>query len=395
MTRFVWALACSFLLMAGVLPAIAATPTETITVRGKRPAATPLWFEEAYDDYPALGPEFAKGLVIWNHPIDWTGRGPDVPPIRAIEGMAALGWDVIRLQRNSRLAEGAQWQSQIQPLIEALTQEVADAKARGYKRVVIAGQGFGGGIALESALSIKDLYGVVAFAPNTGVGRGRTDNGGATPDINGDLVYSNQRWTSSRLQTIPPLRLFLVFPEADEQMLGKERGAEARKSLEARGDLSFALIDENNGIRGNTGADTRRFDPFATCLDYFLEPDRAPHPGEYHCGADETPAALAQMGVKPGANGGQAWFGYSTRGQETYLELLPGNRVVYGWGHGPLGKTEPGVKTFEAKFEGATFTFALPDALMVRGVRHGDELRITIELADRTRAAVDMHPIGR
>lgn len=174
MARILWALACA-LLMAGVLPAIAAAPTETITVRGKRPAATPLWFEEAYDDYPALGPEFAKGLVIWNHPIDWTGRGPDAPPIRAIEGMAALGWDVIRLQRNSRLAESAQWQSQIQPLIEALTQEVADAKARGYKRVVIAGQGFGGGIALESALSIKDLYGVVAFAPNTGVGRGRTD----------------------------------------------------------------------------------------------------------------------------------------------------------------------------------------------------------------------------
>ena len=395
MIQFDRASVCALLLMLGTLPAIAATPIETVTVHGRRPAATPLWFEEAYDDYPALGPEFAKGLVIWNHPIDWAGRGPDVPPIRAIEGMAALGWDVIRLQRNSRLAEAAQWQSQIQPLIEALAQEIADAKARGYRRVVIAGQGFGGGIAIESALSIKDLYGIVAFAPNPGVGRGRSDQGVSTPDISGELVYSNQRWTSSRLKTIPALRLFVVFPEADEQMLGNERGTDARKELEARGDLSFALIDENNGIRGNAGADTRRFDPFATCMNYFLEPDRTPQPGEYHCGTDETPAALAQMGVKPGASGGQAWFGYSTRGQETYLELLPGNRIVYGWGDGPLGKTAPGVKIFDAKFEGATFTFALPDALMVRGVHHGDEMRVTIELADRTRAAVDMHPIGR
>jgi len=131
-------------------------------------------------------------------------------------------------------------------------------------------------------------------------------------------------------------------------MLGNERGTDARKVLEARGDIPFALIDENNGIRGNAGT-----------------------------------------------GGGQAWFGDSTRGQETYLELVPGNRVIYGWGHGPLGKTAPGVKTFDAKFDGATFTFALPDALMVRGVHHGDEMRITIELADRTRAAVDMHPIGR
>jgi len=382
-------------LIGTVMPALAAAPTETVTVRGKRPASTPIWLEQAYDDYPDLGPEFAKGLVIWNHPIDWTGRGPDVPPIRGIEGLAALGWDVIRLQRNSRLAEAAQWQSQIQPLIDALTQEVDDAKARGYKRVVIAGQGFGGGIALESALTIKDLYGVVAFAPNTGVGRGRLENGSTTNEISGDLVYTNQRWTTSRLQSVPPLRLFLFFPEADEQMLGKERGVDARATLAARGNVPFALVDENNGIRGNTGADTRRFDPFATCMDYFLEPDRAPPPGEYHCGADETQAALAQMGVKPGAGGGQAWFGYSTRGQETYLELLPGGKVIYGWGHGPLGKTTPGVKSFDAKFEGATFTFTLPDSLMVRGVRHGDEMRITIDLADHTRAAVDMHPIGR
>jgi dienelactone hydrolase len=375
------------------MPAIAAGPTETITVTGRRPSSTPLWFEQAYDDYPDLGPEFAKGLVIWNHPIDWNGLGPDVPPIRAIQGLAALGWDVVRLQRNSRIAEAAQWQAQIQPLLQSLAQEVADAKSRGYKRVIIAGQGFGGGIAIESAMAIKDLYGVIAFAPNTGVGRGRTDQGNMTTDISGDLVSINEKWTASRLKQIAPVRLFVVFPEADEQMLGHERGADARALLAARGDLSFVLVDENHGIRGNAGADNRRFDPYATCLDYFLEPDRTLPAGEFHCGADETRAALTQMGVKPGAGGGQAWFGYSTRGQETYLELLPGGKVIYGWGHGPLGKTAPGVKTYDAKFEGDAFSFTLPDFLMVRGVRRGEAMRVTIELPDRTRAAADMHPI--
>jgi hypothetical protein len=394
MVRFGGGLVVCLMLFVTLSPALAASPAETITVRGKRPASTPLWFEEAYDDYPSLGPEFAKGLVIWNHPIDSTGLGPDVPPIRGIQGMAALGWDVVRLQRNPRIAEASQWQIMIKPLIEALAEEVGDAKSRGYKRVIVAGQGFGGGIAIESALTIKGLYGVVAFAPNTGVARAKSDRGSTTNDIAADLVPSNLSWTTSRLHAIAPLRLFLVFPDADEQMFNNDRGADARALLAARGDMPFVVVDENNGIRGNTGADAKRFDPFATCLDYFLEPDRTPHNGEYHCGADETPAALAEMGVKPGANGGQAWFGYSTRGQETYLELLAGGRIVYGWGHGPLGQTVPGVKIYDAKLEGSTFSFTLPDFLMVRGVRRDGEIRATIELPDRTRAAVDMHPIG-
>ena len=72
---------------------------------------------------------------------------------------------------------------------------------------------------------------------------------------------------------------------------------------------------------------------------------------------------------------------------------LPGGKVIYGWGHGPLGKTAPGVKTYDAKFEGDAFSFTLPDFLMVRGVRRGEAMRVTIELPDRTRAAADMHPI--
>ncbi|HEV2678508.1 MAG TPA: hypothetical protein VGV37_28540 [Aliidongia sp.] len=395
MDKFTRTLMLLLVLDIHALPALAAGPTETITVHGRRPTSTPLWFEEAYDDYPSLGPEFAKGLVIWNHPIDSTGLGPDVPPIRAIQGMAALGWDVIRLQRNPRINEAAQWQLMIQPLIDALGAEVADARTRGYKRVIVAGQGFGGGIALESALTIKGLYGVIGFSPNTGVARAKSDQGNRSADIAADLVSSNLHWTTSRLQAIQPVRLFLVFPEADEQMFGNERGADARKLLTARGDLPFTLIDENNGIRGHAGADSKRFDPFATCLDYFFEPDLTPRLGEYHCGADETPAALAQMGIKPGAAGGKAWFGYSSRGQETYLEQLSGGRFLYGWGHGPLGKTVPGVKTYDATFTGNAFTFTLPDFLMVRGVRRDDDLRVTIELPDRTRALVEMQPIGR
>jgi dienelactone hydrolase len=393
MARFARSLIFSLASLCVALPAFAAGSSDPIVNGKNRSTSTPLWFEQAYDRYPLLGPSHAKGLLIWNHPIDWTGLGPDVPPAPAIEGMAALGWDVIRLQRNPRLAEEAQWQAQIQPLTDALARQVADARSRGYKRVVIAGQGFGGGIAVESAQTIKDLYGVIAFAPNTGVGRGRSDQGNTTSEITGELVSVNTQWTASRLKAIGPARLFLLFPDKDEQMPGSERGADARRILEGRRDLPFVLVDEDSGVRGNTGADTKRFDPFATCLGYFFEPDRTPPAGEYRCGTDDMPAALARMGVKPKAAGGEPWFGYSSRGQEIYLELLPDNRVVYGWGRGPTGKITPGVKTYEAKADDDAFSFELNDARTVRGTKEDGAVHLVIEQPDHTQVAVDMHPL--
>lgn len=395
MVRIGWALAASLLLALVGTPVLAADPKsgadETIIVRGKRPTApsTTLWFEEAYEDYPTLGPKFAKGLVIWNHPLDWTGLGPDVPPIKAIAGMAALGWDVVRLQRNPRMPEQGQWQMLIDPMMAGLAEQVEEQTRRGYKRVIVAGQGFGGGVALESALAVNGLYGIIGFAPNTGVAR----NWGKSTVELPDLVHANELWTTSRLQTIKPVRLFLLFPTADGQMFGHDRGADARKILSARGDMPFVLVDEAQGVPGHFGADTRQFEPFATCLDYFFEPAQAPHNGEFHCGVDEMPAALAKMGVKPGGAGGQSWFGYSSRGEEIYLELLSNGRVAYGTGHGPYGKDTPRLKTYDAQIDEDTISFALTDDLMARGTRSDQELRLNIDLPDKTRAVALLHRV--
>jgi hypothetical protein len=79
------------------LPALAAPekkPDEELTVVGQRPApvapTTSYWVEDAYTDYPLLGPTFAQGLVIWNHANYYNNLGPAVPPIRAMEGTTPL-----------------------------------------------------------------------------------------------------------------------------------------------------------------------------------------------------------------------------------------------------------------------------------------------------------------
>ena len=373
----------------------AAPATEEITVLGKRVVepitpTTSYWVEDAFSDYPLLGANFAKGLIIWNHPFPWNHAGPMVPPIRAMEGMAALGWDIIRLQRNSRIESA--WDTETARVHEQLVAQIEAAKTNGYKRVILAGQEVGGGISLEAGKTIDGLYAIVAFAPNTGIHwlgapRMLTDQ---PTDSRSPIILAH---TWDQLEHLHAGRLFVLFPTDDEQV-PHVRGPTARDILAKRGDLPFLLVDETSQVRGTTGADKPDFDSYASCLDLFLSPDLTPHPGEFHCGADEIPLALAQMGIKP--HGGESWFGYRTRGQTIYLELPADGRgpVVYGWGVGANGKAKAGVRTLDAKFTGESFTADLTADQVIHGVRHGTLFRLTIDLEDGTRAAVALHRLS-
>ena len=369
--------------------------TEEITVVGKKPVtpSTSYWVEDAYTQYPLLGPNFAQGLVIWNHSDPWNRIGPSVPPIRAMEGMAALGWDIVRLQRNSRILGG--WDGEIGRIKEQITEQIATAKAEGYKRVILAGQEVGGAIALDAARTIDGIYAVIAFAPNTGIewcGRQKHHNP-CPPDQPLDYeenVILADTW--NELSQLNPTRLFVLFPQDDEEV-PHLRGPTARDILSRRADLPFVLVDETGGVRTTFGADKPEFDPYASCMDLFVSPDLSPRAGEFHCGADEVPLALAQMGIRQ--HGGDAWFGYDSRGQAIYLEFPVGNQstVIYGWGAGANGKARPGVRSLDMKFSGTSFTAALTPDQMIRGAHIGTLVRLTIDREDGTRTAVAMRRI--
>jgi hypothetical protein len=387
--RRLFAALLTLALSGPVLAAEPAKPSEEITVIGKRVTTpnTSYWVEDAFAAYPLLGSNFAQGLIIWNHPEPWNGIGASFPPVRALEGMAALGWDVTRLQRNSRLSGG--WEAKAARVNDALAVAIADAKAQGYQRIILAGQDVGGGLALESGKTIDEIYAVIALAPNTGIfwGNNKLAPVGMPTDAAG-LVMATRTW--DQLEHTHPQRLMVLFPAADEQV-PHPRGQTAREILSRRGDLPFLLVDETSGVRTTEGADTPDFDAYASCLDLFLSPTLTPRPGEFHCGTDEIPTALTQMGVKP--HGGETWFGYSTRGQTVYLELPPDGHgpVTYGWGAGANGKTKPAFVSLDAKFDGDTMTAALTPAQSLRGARHGAFYRLTVDQEDGTRTAVTLH----
>lgn len=378
-----------------VAPPVRHPPDEIFTVIGKpvvRPE-TSYWVEDAFEAYPPMGADFAQGLIIWNHPDPWNQVGPSVPPVRAMEGMAARGWDIVRLQRNSRLGAGlGSWEDRVARVEDALEKQIENARIEGYRRIILAGQEVGGAYALDASRKIDGLYGIIAFAPNTGIKWGARGSAPWTPnDLYNKIVLTRTR---EELQHLRAERLLVLFPTNDEQVT-VPRGTEARTILSGRGDLPFLLIDETNQLRGNTVADTADFDAYASCMAIFFSPDLATKPGEFHCGADEVPLTLAQIGVAP--NGNDGWFGYDSLGQAIYLELPTDERepLVYGWGASADGKTKPGFRKLDATFAAdGTFWVALTPDQTIRGVRVGERIRLTVDRPDGSRTAVALRRLS-
>src|SRR5258706_11212115 len=104
-----------------------------VALAGPARALDAYWTESAYAAYPAKGPDQALGLVIWNHGVD--GQLPQFqgPPIPAMEGLAARGWDVIKLNRNA-IWENS-WSNAGKRHVARVAAEVAAARRQGYPRI--------------------------------------------------------------------------------------------------------------------------------------------------------------------------------------------------------------------------------------------------------------------
>jgi hypothetical protein len=377
-----------------VAPPVREPPEEIVTVIGKpvvRPE-TSYWIEDAFDAYPPMGAAFAQGIIIWNHPEPWNQVGPSVPPVRALAGMAALGWDIVRLQRNSRLGAGAgTWEDKVARVEGVLEKQIGIYREEGYQRVILAGQEVGGAFALDVSRKIDGLYGIIAFAPNTGIKWGARTTSPWTPNDLYNKIILTRTW--DQLEHLRAERLLLLFPTDDEQVT-VPRGAHAREILGRRGDLSFLLIDEANRLYGNTAADTADFDAYASCMNLFFSAELQPKLGEFHCGVDEVSLALAEMGVK--RQGDDAWFGYDSLGQAIFLELPADGTapLVYGWGTGADGKAKPGFTTLDVHFAGESFTAMLAQDRAIRGVRIGTRIRLTVDRPDGSRTAVALRRLS-
>jgi pimeloyl-ACP methyl ester carboxylesterase len=256
-----------------LLPTAAGAASADELTCGQEPGNRFFWIERAFCDLPSNGPERANGIVIWNHGIYRTlesWRAPAPPAFRLLQ---ARGWDVIMLKRHNL----AEVDNVLYRTVRRTLQEVAAARKQGYRKVVLAGQSFGGYVSLEAIDTSADIDAAVAFAPGS---RASGATGRLDPGI-----------TDRILQRAKVGRLALVFPKDDDVFNHIVRGESAQAILSRR-TLPYLLLDETSGLSGHGGGVSGRFAlRYGLCLADFLAAPSLPA-GRFTCPpvADDWPA---------------------------------------------------------------------------------------------------------
>jgi pimeloyl-ACP methyl ester carboxylesterase len=212
------------------------------------------WVERAFCDLPENGPERANGIIIWNHGISGSTQSWMAPAPPAFRLLQARGWDVIMLKRH-HLAETMAG-DRLYRVVQRTLQEVAAARTAGYRKVVLAGQSFGGYVSLEAIDTAPDIDGVVALAPGV-------RSSGADGRLDASVV-------DRILQRAKVGRAALLFPK-DDAVFGYLVRGESAQAILSRRSLPYLLLDETSGISGHGGGHTGRFAlRYGLCLAEFL-----------------------------------------------------------------------------------------------------------------------------
>jgi len=231
------------------------------------------WVERAFCDLEQHGPEKANGVVIWNHGVSGTmeqWRAPVPPAFRLLQ---LRGWDVVAVKRHNLAETGGD--TALHRAVQRTLEEVRRHREAGYKKIVLAGQSYGGYITLESAEQTSDVFAAVAMAPGV-----RAIGGAGALDAS---------ITDRSLQRVKVQRVAVVFPKDDALFGNLVRGENANRILGAR-QLPYLLLDETSGLAGHGGGTTGRFAlRYGVCLYDFLSAPTVPA-GRFLC------PAMAQEG---------------------------------------------------------------------------------------------------
>ena len=302
------------------------------------------WTEWGFCDLEAHGPVKARGVVIWNHGISGNNEQYKAPPALALRILHARGWDVVKINRNNL---GETSRTSLARATERTEAEIQTQRARGYRRIVLAGQSFGGYITLETAEGQRDLFGVVAMAPGV-TARGGIDR--IDPSV-----------TERLLQDSKATRLAIVFPPGDALFDNRVRGPGALKILARRGE-PYLLVDETaQAISGHGGATGGRFAlRYGLCLADFLSPD-APPPGRFPCPEGREGAAARALllrgrmaEARPVADTGSLPAGFAPF-QGLWYGLLGETVVVTGLVHGEGNEPQAFYRAVAARASGGVY----------------------------------------
>lgn len=320
--RQFWARALSVVLAVGSFTASAqnklpAPPGgDPAMACGQTPNGRAYWLEYGFCDQPVKGPAAAKGLILLNHGVnrDLPQYQFPVPPV--VARLVRDGWDVVKLNRNNlyescRNSSGTAlncWTAGTKH-VDELIARARQAQGQGYQRLIVAGQSFGGAIAVEANARAPGLfYAVLATAP----GHGSDAPTGGSSSTSG-AYYTLDKQILDSLAGQKNGRIVVAFSPYDHYHPNRDSDPiwpKARQVLQGTG-RPFVLLGEGSPINGHGAGTTPQFDAwFGDCIGRFLDPAQAPA-GETRCPPPASPPAFllpAGLTVPPPSSSGPARF---------------------------------------------------------------------------------------
>ncbi|MFM7345529.1 MAG: hypothetical protein ACKO1J_09215 [Tagaea sp.] len=215
------------------------------------------------------------------------------------------GWDVRRIARDAMNETGG-WSVAGMRHVVRTVEEIEKAKADGYKRVVLAGQSYGGAITLEASRR-AEVWGIIPSAPGTGISM--THVGTLTDQNQG----TNQLFAA--LGDTRAARAVGILPFQDEFALSSpERGRRSREIANGRG-LPYLALDDDSGLVGHGGSSSALMNfAYGDCVARFLNPDFEPKKGVNLCGEGGLPVGPRRLKeaeeLKPARLPSSEWWGY-------------------------------------------------------------------------------------
>jgi pimeloyl-ACP methyl ester carboxylesterase len=229
----------------------------------------------AQDEASLLGAARAQGAVIWSHGRSLQSECSLVPTPDYISAFRTAGWDVFRLNRPSII-------DTLPDSAAALAREAEGLKQRGYRRVVLAGQSFGGFISLIAAGRSDAVDAVIATAP---AAYGSAESNPFAYGLNATRLYD-------LLGAVRHARVALFFFDGDIFDPGG-RAPIADEILRTRG-LAHLVIDRPAGLTTHWASISPAFaSQFGPCLVAFAADE--PGSGALNCRDLEAAAQRTQV----------------------------------------------------------------------------------------------------
>jgi hypothetical protein len=334
----------------GPLAAVAETATtapggDATLACGQSPNGRAYWTEYGFCDMALKGAARAKGLVLWMHGVSGDRVQYKSPPPAVVRRLAEAGWDVIRINRNNLYERG--WTSSGVRHRDDAIERLRQAKAQGYRAIILAGQSYGGAIALEPNAKAGEVDGVLAFSPGHGSDLGQPGGGV------GGVYFNLDRYLLDAVATQKGGRVVVLVAYNDRlhpnrSAPGSQMGPRLRQALAGTG-RPYVVFDESGPIWGHGAGSTNQFSRwYGACVVRFLDPAQAVNAGETVCPPpNPVPAFLLPDNLRrpaPGTTGAQRWlgvwqgsFGEARRDLLVVVESIEGAtaNVVYAPGAGP------------------------------------------------------------